>query len=185
MLDSGGYHETIEQCPYDLLTIWNVEYIQTRRRPLPHVEDVSVQCRQKASCNKVHPKELLKLPNYNIKVYINESLLNTFEQKLCSTDSGSLFICERNGVPNFSTCFWICDKPLKRNRYSTEDKIKYDYYGVDGKWYHITYVGVDNIPDLIPTGTLIRLSLAHWWHPDGQDENRCYLQLSGIYNVNE
>ena len=36
----------------------------------------------------------------------------------------------------------------------------------------------------IPAGTLIRISLARWWKPDDVDiEHRCYLQLSGWYEL--
>ena len=35
----------------------------------------------------------------------------------------------------------------------------------------------------IPAGALVRLSLAHWWRPAGDDdgEYRCYVQLSGWF----
>ena len=183
LLNHDGYHETIDECPYELLTIWEIEYNRTNRRPEPHLEDVSVVLRNVTS-RCVKPKELLKLPSYNLHLY-RSRLLDVFDEKLNYTDSGSLFINQEKGVPNFSTCFWLCDKPLRKNRYSTPERIKYDYHSDDGRWFHITYVGLEDIPDVIPQGTLIRLSLAHWWHPEGQEEDRCFLQLSGIYNVSE
>ena len=46
--------------------------------------------------------------------------------------------------------------------------------------YTISYVGSDEPLNTIEEGSLIRLSLAHWWKPeDSDDEERCYLQLSG------
>ncbi len=50
--------------------------------------------------------------------------------------------------------------------------------------YTIPYVGLkENPPEIIPQGTLLRLSLAHWWTPEDADtEERCYLQLSGWYH---
>jgi hypothetical protein len=46
--------------------------------------------------------------------------------------------------------------------------------------YTISYVGSVDPLDTIEPGSLIRLSLAHWWKPeDSDDEERCYLQLSG------
>ena len=73
---------------------------------------------------------------------------------------------------------------ITKNRFSNEQKTKYDYRDSTGKWYHITYVGIDKLPDTIPAGSLIRLSLAHWWHPENTDTvDRCFLQLSGVYNL--
>ena len=44
------------------------------------------------------------------------------------------------------------------------------------------YVGLQPTEDIIPKGTLLRVSLARWWSPnDVEVENRCYLQLSGWY----
>ena len=182
LLDNNGRHEKINQCPYEILTVWDIEYVRTNRRPAPHLEDINVQSRRKTAFN-IEPQELLKLPHYNIKVYNNTSLLSTFNCKLCSTEKGSLYICEKNGVTNFSTCFWICDKPLYKSKFSTPEKIKYRYHADDNKWYNITFVGLDDIPDVIIQGSLIRLSLAHWWSPDNTIENRCYLQISGIYTI--
>ena len=183
LLNCDGHHETSDECPYELLSIWEIEYSRTNRRPAPHNEDINVHKRTKTS-KIVKPKELLKLPNYNVKVYNKTSLLKTFDEKLNSTDNGSLYISQEKGVPEFSTCFWVCDKDLRKNRFSTDQKIKYDYRDNDGKWYHITYVGIDNCPDTIKASSLIRLSLAHWWHPeDCEVEDRCYLQLSGVFNL--
>ena len=47
--------------------------------------------------------------------------------------------------------------------------------------YNIPYVGCAEAIDLIPAGTLVRVSLARWWRPEGMNEERCYLQLSGWY----
>lgn len=184
LLDSEGHHETQDECPYELLSVWNVEYSRNNRRSAPHLEDVNVVKREPVG-TIVKPKELTKLRHYNVKMY-NSPLLEVFDGKLSSTEHGSLYIDHEKGVTEYSTCFWTCDRNLRKNRYSTEQKIKYDYRDSDGRWYHITYVGVDHIPDIIPAGSLIRLSLAHWWHPEGDDvEDRCYLQLSGFFSVVE
>lgn len=182
LLKSDGHHETVDECPYEILSIWDVEYERINRRPAPHLEDVGVMSRSKTT-KVVKPKELLKLPNYNLKLY-RTSLLQVYDGKLNATDSGSLFISNEKGAPEYSTCFWICDRDLRKNRFSTDQKIKYDYLGENGRWYHITYVGLEDAPNVIPSGSLIRLSLAHWWHPDNTDvEDRCFLQLSGVYNL--
>lgn len=45
----------------------------------------------------------------------------------------------------------------------------------------IKFVGYQNPIDIIPQGSVIRLSLANWWNTDNTTEDRCYLQLSGWY----
>ena len=182
LLNCDGHHETIDECPYEILAVWDIVYRRTNRRPAPHLEDVNVLERSRTA-HTVKSQELLKLPSYNIKVF-NSSLLNVFDEKLNSTERGSLYISNEKGVPEYSTCFWQCDKDLRKNRFSTEQKVKYDYRDNEGRWYHITYVGLENVPEVIRAGSMIRLSLAHWWHPDDTDtENRCYLQLSGVFNI--
>ena len=58
-------------------------------------------------------------------------------------------------------------------------------YQTDDPWsseIQIKYVGLQPTEDIIPKGTLLRVSLARWWSPnDVEVENRCYLQLSGWY----
>ena len=34
----------------------------------------------------------------------------------------------------------------------------------------------------IPSGTLLRVSLARWWKKYEEEEKKCYLQLSGWYS---
>ncbi|MFH1320564.1 MAG: hypothetical protein ABII90_07920 [Bacteroidota bacterium] len=61
------------------------------------------------------------------------------------------------------------------------DKVRYSY---PIRWRNISYVGFQNPVDKIPAGTLVRISLARWWSPN-EDEERCYLQLSGWYDLPE
>lgn len=90
---------------------------------------------------------------------------------------GALYIAERTGVPGYSTLFWQPDRPLRRE---TEGKrIRYRY-GDDGG-VTLVFVGFQEPVDVIPAGSLVRVSLAHWWRPAErpEEELRCYVQLSG------
>lgn len=132
LLNCDGHHETIDECPYEILTVWNITYHRTNRRPAPHLEDVNVINRVQIPYHESR-RILLELDNYNIRIY-HSSLLSVFEEKLNSTEKGSLFISNEKGVPGYSTCFWVCDKSLRKNQYSTEQKIRYDYRDDEGKW---------------------------------------------------
>ena len=85
----------------------------------------------------------------------------------------------KEDVPAYSTCFWINDKRLLG--YESRGRWQYRYNNMSNMYgYTISYVGAGEPLDTIEEGSLIRLSLAHWWKPeDSDDEERCYLQLSG------
>ena len=98
------------------------------------------------------------------------------------TQSNNGYIAQSN-IPDRSTWFWIPDKALVLR----SDGKHYDYpQGLFGNFTvprGLTYVGELAPMASIPAGTLIRVSLARWWHPESipDMEDRCYLQLSGWY----
>ena len=83
-------------------------------------------------------------------------------------------------MSTYSTCFWINDKRLLGYT-NDRGRWQYRYNDMSNRYgYTISYVGSAEPPADIEVGSLIRLSLAHWWKPeDSDDEERCYLQLSG------
>ena len=105
---------------------------------------------------------------------------NLFDGRLQATSAGGLYIAERTGLPSRSTMFWRPDQPLALD-YEGK-RIRYRYATEDGG-RTITFVGFQDPVETIPAGTLLRLSLAHWWRPtDKPDEElRCYVQLSGWF----
>ncbi len=67
---------------------------------------------------------------------------------------------------------------------SKDEKYTIRYrYGTDINT--IPFVGLQEPIDEIPAGTLLRVSLARWWSPNENTEERCYLQLSGYYDLND
>ena len=103
-----------------------------------------------------------------------------YEGLLQSTGSGALYIAKQSGVPPYSTTFWRPDRPLIRD---TEGKrVRYRYPTENGG-YTLTFVGFQEPLEVIPAGTLLRVSLAHWWHPEDtpEAEECCYAQLSGWF----
>src|SRR5438094_8155344 len=97
-----------------------------------------------------------------------------------ATAAGGLYVAERTGLPQRSTMFWMPDQPLQldcegkrlRYRYPTSD---------NGRT--LTFVGFQEPLGEIAAGTLLRVSLAHWWRPTerSQEELRCFVQLSGWF----
>ena len=182
LLDARGRHETAETCPYTIWDIWDIDYYPNQRRPNPHTEDVNVTRRMKmdrvdAPNMSVNRFAELML-NSNIPIF-HGSLFSVFDGKLRRTDKDKLYISKED-VPTYSTCFWINDKRLLSYK-NDRGRWQYRYTDMSNRYgYTISYVGSAEPLDTIEPGSLVRLSLAHWWKPnDSDDEERCYLQLSG------
>lgn len=182
LLDARGRHETAETCPYTIWNIWDIDYYPNQRRPNPHTEDVNVTRRMKmdrVDAPNMSVNRFAELMiNSNIPIF-RGSLFSVFDGKLRRTDNDKLYISKED-VPTFSTCFWINDKRLLSYK-NDRGRWQYRYTDMSNRYgYTISYVGSADPLDTIEPGSLIRLSLAHWWKPeDSDDEERCYLQLSG------
>ena len=103
-----------------------------------------------------------------------------YEGLLQNTESGRLHIAKQSGIPPYSTIFWRTDQPLARD---TEGrKVRYRYPTENGGCT-FTFAGFQKPPEVLPTGTLLRVSLAHWWKPKDIPEvgERCYAQISGWF----
>jgi ATP-dependent DNA helicase RecQ len=92
--------------------------------------------------------------------------------------TGALYIAQATGVPGYSTLFWQPDRPLVR---VTDSKRIHYCYGDSDEGCTLTFVGFQEPVEVIPAGSLVRVSLAHWWRAEDRphDEFRCYVQLSG------
>lgn len=93
---------------------------------------------------------------------------------------GALYIAERTGIPACSTLFWRPDQPLTLD--DNGQRLRYRYPTADGG-NTLTFVGFQEPIAEIPAGTLLRVSLAHWWRPPERPEHeqRCHVQLSGWF----
>lgn len=78
-------------------------------------------------------------------------------------------------LPRSSVGFWELPDDLSRT-----DEARYKLWGSEP--LSVKYVGCAPPKDVIPKGTLVRLSLSRWWSPPSGDEpEACWLQLSGWY----
>jgi ATP-dependent DNA helicase RecQ len=160
---------------YEVGDVWNVAYTADPAIVPPHVENIIV-----------HSKKKLP-PIENIEAFIENQMPPEcggvdclFEGLAQATRAGAQYIAERTGVPSFSTMFWRPDRPLELC--DDGKRIRY-LYPTNNGGRTVTFVGFQEPLVAIPAGTLLRISLAHWWcpeeRPDGED--RCYVQLSGWY----
>ena len=182
LLTARGTHETASECPYQIWDIWDVDYYLTRERPNPHTEDANVTRRVKVERVDAQNMSINRFASFlessNIP-FFRGSLFTVFDGKLKLTDNDKLYISKED-VPTYSTCFWVNDKRLLGYT-NSRGRWQYRYNDMSNRYgYTISYVGPTEPPADIEVGSLIRLSLAHWWKPDdSNDEERCYLQLSG------
>lgn len=160
--------------------VWEIVFTERPNMIPPHVEDIYIQS-MKIKGDLVDEITILKIiEQKNVQIWKGSPEI-LFDGLLKWTANGSGYINEE-GVPKHSVGFWISDKQLTKSIYY--DKPRYSYRSLD-RWYSIPYVGFDKPIEVIPAGTLIRISLARWWNTNGTTEQRCPLQLSGWYDFKE
>jgi ATP-dependent DNA helicase RecQ len=160
---------------YSLGDVWDVDGTPDPETRPPHIENILVNGKRK------HP------PIDDLTTFITNKMDvrqggvdQLFEGLAQATKAGVQYISERTGLPSFSTMFWRPDQALEL--VDDSKRIRYRYPTADGG-RTITFVGFQEPLPYIPAGTLLRVSLAHWWRPDEMPEGelRCYVQLSGWY----
>ena len=158
---------------YEVGDVWEITWQPSAERPLPHSEDVTVLDKRRLA----PIDDLLTFVHYHLSPPIG-GIEALYDGLLQTTKKGALYIAERTGVPAYSTTFWVADQPLTREVGSKRPC--YRYPTEDGG-HTLTFVGFQEPLEEIPAGTLLRVSLAHWWRPKEipEDELRCYVQLSG------
>ena len=179
LLNENGYNQDIDT-PLNIGDVWTIEFVERENKRAPHIEDILVS----NMTFKFSFKTIDKMVDYlkeklNIKIWKGSTDI-LFDKKIQWTNSGSGYISETGEIPDNSVGFWIPDRDLIRKDY--KDKVRYSY---PIRWRSITFVGFQEPVNIIPAGTLVRVSLARWWSPNDDDEERCYLQLSGWYGLQE
>jgi ATP-dependent DNA helicase RecQ len=160
---------------YEVGEVWEIDSAPDEGIIPPHVENIIVlrACRLRRSQKLVETIHRFMPP----LVGGPDQLFDGLTQ---ATGSGGLYIAQRSGLPHRSTLFWVPDRTL---RLDCEGKrLRYRYSTNDGG-RTLTFVGFqDPLPE-IPAGTLLRVSLAHWWRPKErpEEELRCFVQLSGWF----
>ena len=165
---------------YEIGDIWEITAEPVPETSLipPHNENIVVYKKSRLHTTKdtkdlVSAIELLMPP----KVGHPRELYEGFLQ---NTENGRLHIAKQSGIPPYSTTFWRTDQPLILD--TEKQKLRYRYPTENGGCT-FTFGGYQEPPETIPAGTLLRVSLAHWWQPEDriEAEERCYAQISGWF----
>jgi hypothetical protein len=173
LLGSDGWN-LLEEHPIRPGEIWELAYKDHPGPVPPHVEDVIV-----SHGHKVEEVDDMKATILGLIEPWRGGVDAIFDGRLVATDGGSGYVTRDPPLPTTSTGFWIASGALQRKTFDTATR--YALPG-GGPIRSVKYVGMaDSIPT-IPSGALVRFSLARWAaFPPGVDDERCYLQLSGWY----
>ena len=160
---------------YEVGEVWEIDSVPDPAIVPPHVENIIV----------LRPHRLRRSQRVAETIHRFMPPLVGGPEKLFdgltqATSGGGLYIADRTGLPCRSTMFWAPDQPL---RLDCEGKrLRYRYPTSDGG-RTLTFVGFQEPLPEIPAGTLLRVSLAHWWRPKErpEEELRCFVQLSGWF----
>ena len=177
LLDENGNNQPVNT-DFSPKQVWNIEFKEPANTTAPHIEDIIVLNKQQKETlnNKILIKDFLLEKEITIwRGNPNE----LFDRLIRFTPNGSGYI-DKNGIPKHSVGFWICDKDLKKQ---IEFSKAYFYYSNPNNIRKIKYKGFEEPVDIIPTGTLIRVSLARWKSFNENEEPKCWLQLSGWYDL--
>ncbi len=177
LLNPGNWDQYADT-NFNIGDIWDLSFTDRKDVEPPHIEDVIN-----------HSKRFLRtiddftdfIRTSGIVIY-EGSPNRIFNGLLDWTTNGSGYIENKENLPDNSVGFWISDRDLVLN-----DDNKHYVYQTENpfeKTKRFPYVGFEKKVNMIPAGTLMRISLARWWKPEDSDINeRCYLQLSGWFGL--
>jgi hypothetical protein len=171
-----GNHDQIETTDFKIGDIWEIEFENRIDVIPPHIEDIIISKKKYLRHVEIISDFIL---HSGVEIYRGSPSI-IFNGKLGWTGNGGGYIENKGNLPNNSVGFWISDKNLEFNdgyyHYHSENIFIQDK--------RLKYVGFQTTTQIIPAGTLMRVSLARWWKPEDADiHDRCYLQLSGWYEL--
>lgn len=180
LLNPDGFNQPANT-PFDVGQVWELEFLPLSNPEPPHVEDVIVTEQRYVGDSSNVRKALLQ------RVPIWKGDPKALFDGLLMFENTTSYISKSKGIPTCSTGYWLLDGDLTLTEsygklyYITKRQV------VSGnKLYWVTlsipYVGYAKPIQVIPAGTLVRVSLARWWPKSGPvEERKCHLQLSGWY----
>ncbi len=177
LLNPGNWDQYADT-DFEIGEIWEINFEDREDIEAPLIEDIIIQSQ---TYLRDEPNIADYISNCGLTIYSGDPS-SVFEGRLGWTGSGAGYIGNRDDLPVNSVGFWRSDKDL-----SLEEDGKHYQYSSNCPFIRnkrFPYVGFEPTVDIIPAGTLLRVSLARWWKPeDSEMDERCYLQLSGWYRL--
>ena len=159
---------------YEVGEVWEIDAAPDPNIIPPHVENIVV-----LRGSRLRDSQKLEETIHRFMPPVSGGPEKLFDGLAQATSSGSLYIAQRTGLPHRSTMFWAPDQPLQLD--CEGKRIRYRYPTGDGG-RTLTFVGFQEPLPEIPAGTLLRVSLAHWWRPKErpEEELRCFCAVVGM-----
>jgi ATP-dependent DNA helicase RecQ len=177
LLNPDGWHPYWDT-EYQIGQVWDIDFRKVENLQKPHNEDVIVESQSPTPIRSIDNLSQFILQS-DVHIW-RGSIDHLFDSRLLWAEAGAGYISDfQHNIPAHSEGFWINDKPLN---YEQDGHYLYLSVHSRGSKRKLKYKGLAPPRASIPAHTLLRVSLAKWWKPDGSvDEKRCYLLLSGWY----
>lgn len=177
LTSSGDYQDFFTK--FEIGDYWDIDFIPKPGCVLPHSEDVLV-FKQKKISTENNLKDCL-LANVN---YWRGGRGELFERTISFDENGRGFLQKYDDkyLPANSVGFWKLPFDVSLQTKHSYGKIQYRYESCEefGN-INLPYIGSEQPIDVIPFGTLVRISLARWFDKNETCQLKCYLNLSGWY----
>jgi hypothetical protein len=171
LLPQTGAHSHPVDAPYRIGQIWEMNLEQPAVVQPPHVEDMLVRAARYSALQD------------GLDRWLRASVLpwegdasGLFDGRLHRSTSGSAYI-SHEAVPESSVGFWMPTQDLRLDASAGARYVA--RWGSEA--VSVAYVGLEEPLSLIPSGTLVRVSLARWFAPGNTGFEACWLQISGWY----
>lgn len=180
MIPVGRFNHPFDT-PFEIGQVWDIEYQEIADAAPPHTEDVIITQQQYVG----QMNNLRDIILQRVQPWRGEPR-DLFDRTLIY--GGKSCYVAASKIPHVSTGYWLPQDDLTlsyangrgRPSYKTEYSRQLSEL-LGASTLYIPYVGLVDPIARIPANTLLRVSLARWWMPDGAEEEGCYLQLSGWY----
>ena len=170
LLDRFGGHWTTAS-PFMVGEVWNLDYRAKHSAKPPHVEDVYVNGQQRIG--QVADLKALVLQRARPWAGGPDAL---FDGTVRATPSRAAYIPSHGRLPRCSTGYWVPDRDLVLKLFGTKKRfLMSEQEGVE----RFAWVGVQEPPERIEAGSLLRVSLSRLFAAEGVAEGY-YVQISGV-----
>jgi hypothetical protein len=176
--------------PFQVKSMWNMD-VPRPHLVVPHIEDVNVraltQSQERADFLKLFQEREPELPVWHGSPTLLFDGLLTSDTREDRARAGGQYAWRGNRVPSVSLGYWIPDRDLHARRSRrTSGRVGYDVYYVDrtgpSSTVKIVHSGFQQLLPTIAAGSILSLSLARWWAPkdDPDQRERCTLQMCDL-----
>lgn len=177
--------------PFHVGSSWIIDYTNRPNCIAPHMEDVNVDAYTHIA-DTFDFSKLFGANKLELRVWRDgpETLFDgvlTSEMSQARTLAGGLYVFQGGKTPSMSLGYWSPNRDLRARRSRRHSgRVGFDVYyiddsGTDGT-VRIVHSGFEPLPPTIPVGSMLSLSLARWWRPRGDSDQRerCALQICDL-----